>query len=66
MYKRQTEEWTGTDIKASVSPIFCPTETISPGFTCGTQAAPIFMSIGIVTFGGKGISDVCEDDVPLR
>ena len=49
-----TPECTGTEKNASVSPIFCPAETVSPTLTSGLHGAPIFISIGIFTDSGSG------------
>ncbi len=50
----ETPEWIGTAMNASVSPIFCPTSTVSRGFTRGVQGAPICMLMGIRTSFGSG------------
>jgi hypothetical protein len=42
----ETVECTGDDKNACVSPIFCPTCTVSPMATVGSQGAPMCCTMG--------------------
>ena len=51
----ETLEWIGAERKALLSPMSCPTVTVSFTFTSGSQGAPICWIMGITTLSGTGI-----------